>query len=58
LSWYSMEAFPPETPIGKGTRRILHQGLGHTEITLWTGEPAGLLWPLSVSAANKLPFTT
>jgi len=27
-------------------------------MTLWTGEPAGLLGPLSVSAAYKLPFTT
>src|SRR6201997_4805945 len=43
LSWYSMEAFPPETPIGKGTRRTWHEGLDHTEISLWTGEPAGLL---------------
>src|SRR6266404_8488544 len=58
LSWYSMEAFPPETPIGKGTRRTWHEGLDHTEITLWTGEPAGLLGELSVSAASKLPFTT
>jgi hypothetical protein len=28
LSWYSMEAFPPETPIGKGTRSTLHEGRG------------------------------
>jgi hypothetical protein len=26
LSWYSMEAFPPETQTRKGTCRILHEG--------------------------------
>src|SRR5258707_9927056 len=30
LSWYSMEAFPPETPTGKGTCTILHQCLAQT----------------------------
>src|SRR6266404_5362787 len=30
---------PPETPIGKGTRRTLHEGLGAQRI-LWTGEPS------------------
>src|SRR5205823_1599062 len=38
LSWYSMEAFPPETPIGKGTRRTLHEGLrSHSNNTVDLG---------------------
>jgi len=42
LSWYSMEAFPPEPQQEKGTRRTLHEGSNPKK---GSGEPAGLLGP-------------
>jgi hypothetical protein len=58
LSWYSMEAFPPETPIGKGTRRTLHEGPDAQRKSCGPGNRAGAPGACERICNFLLPFTT